>query len=68
MNRAAYLPFGTGPQNCVGQRFAMLEMVTVVTAIARRCRQVPTHKNAEKDSATLIPDKLRMRVHPWLEI
>lgn len=60
--RHAYLAFGTGPQNCIGEGLAMLEMTTVAATILRRHRLVPVADTAEKASATLLPDQLRMRV------
>jgi cytochrome P450 family 4 len=34
----AYIPFSAGPRNCMGQKFAMLEMKTVLSYILRHYR------------------------------
>jgi len=38
--RLAYLPFGAGPRQCIGNHFAMLEAQLIVTAIVQRFRLV----------------------------
>lgn len=35
LNAFAQIPFSAGPRNCVGQKFAMLEMKSCITSILR---------------------------------
>ena len=51
-----YLPFGVGPRNCIGVRFAIQEMKLCLAAIVRRFEFVPTENTPEcLDFMTGIP-------------
>nr|UZE89878.1 cytochrome P450 CYP4XF3 [Chrysoperla zastrowi sillemi] len=41
----AYIPFSAGPRNCLGQKFALLEMKTVMSNIIRNFKILPAYED-----------------------
>ena len=67
----SFLPFGGGPRTCIGQHFAMLEVVLVLATLLQRLRltRVPSTQVVPEALVTLRPrDGLTMtatRRTPW---
>ncbi|UYV77785.1 CYP4V2 [Cordylochernes scorpioides] len=49
----AYIPFSVGPRNCIGQKFAMLEMKAVLASIVRR---FSIKSRDHRDRLILVPE------------
>jgi cytochrome P450 len=64
--RFSYFPFGGGPRQCIGQHFAMTEMLIIVATLAQRfrLRLVPGSAVEPEASITLRPrDGVHVTLH-----
>ncbi|CAN8003446.1 unnamed protein product [Ixodes pacificus] len=60
-NALAWQPFGAGPRNCIGMRFAQMEIRFTFAHILRKYRLVPT-ETTEKDPPNLDMNPLVLRI------
>ncbi|MCX4239272.1 cytochrome P450 [Paraliomyxa miuraensis] len=66
-SRYSYIPFGSGPRQCIGNNFAVLEALIILAAMHRRMRArlVPGHVVVPQAALTLRPKHgLKMTLHP----
>lgn len=64
--RGAFVPFGAGNRQCVGNAFALTEMVVTIATVAARWRLVPVPDRPlrVKYTSTAYPARLSMTVVP----
>ncbi len=51
------MPFGTGPRNCIGERFAMMQMKVAIVSLLSSFRlecTADTPKSIELETATVL--------------
>jgi cytochrome P450/NADPH-cytochrome P450 reductase len=62
----AYKPFGNGKRQCIGRQFALHEAALILGLILQRFDLIgdPGYRLAIKETLTLKPEGLRMRVRP----
>ncbi|MBD0674456.1 cytochrome P450 [Streptomyces sp. CBMA156] len=63
----AYVPFALGNRKCIGDHFAMTEMLVALRSIVSRWRPRPVagHRVRPVVHALIRPNALPMRVSPW---
>lgn len=62
--RGAFIPFGGGNRQCLGNLFAQTEIVITLATIAARWRLVPTRPARVKFTSAPYPDGLLMKAVP----
>ncbi|XP_077975714.1 cytochrome P450 3A29-like isoform X1 [Styela clava] len=70
MNPMVYQPFGSGPRNCIGKRFALMEMKIAICKLLHQYKFIPTSETPKpplrlKFDLTVHPkDKITLKAIP----
>lgn len=58
----AYTPFSAGPRNCIGQKYAMLEMKSVISKILRHYELLPVGPDVVPTLSLILRSKTGMQM------
>ncbi|CAH0393419.1 unnamed protein product [Bemisia tabaci] len=65
----SYIPFAAGARNCIGQKYAMLQMKTILSTVLREFRILPSQKMPNMDSIRLLmTSTLRSKTGCWVRL
>ncbi len=64
MHRFAYIPFGAGPRQCIGNHFAIMEAQVILASIAQKYRlKLVPGQRIEKDPTITLRPKYGMKMY-----
>ncbi|XP_076269443.1 cytochrome P450 4d2-like [Rhynchophorus ferrugineus] len=58
----AYAPFSAGSRNCIGQKFAMLEMLSAISKVVRHFHLIPVEHELQISAEIVLLSKTGMKI------